>query len=307
MNSIILEAKNVTKQYKQTLALDHINLQLKKGTIYGFIGQNGAGKTTFLRIITGLAYATEGSLSLWGKSSPKALQEQRKRIGCMIEAPALYPNLTAKQNLEVQRIQRGIPNKDIVTECLKMVKLSDTGNKKTKHFSMGMKQRLGIAMALLNNPEFLILDEPINGLDPAGIVEIRNLLKQLNKDYETTILISSHILEELYQTANEFILIHKGTLIEMLSQNELKERCRQHIAVKTNNPEQALLILEEQLKTEQIHLMPDGTLQIYDCLDKMEWVAQILYDAQILVTSLQLSGDTLEDYFLKKVGEYSYV
>ena len=183
MSSIILEAKSLTKEYKQTLALDHINLQIKKGKIYGFIGQNGAGKTTFLRLVTGLAFPTSGTLSLWGNSGTEELQKQRKRIGSMIETPALFPSMTAYQNMEVQRIQRGIPDKSVIKRTLDMVGLQDTGKKSVRNFSLGMRQRLGIAIALLNTPELLILDEPINGLDPAGIVEIRNLLKILNKEY----------------------------------------------------------------------------------------------------------------------------
>ena len=179
MDSIILEAKGITKKYRQTLALDNVELKLQKGKIYGFIGQNGAGKTTFLRMVTGLAFPTGGELALWGKTGEKDLQEQRKRIGCIIEGPALYPSMTAYQNLEVQRLQRGIPDKGIIDKTLKMVGLADTGRKKVRNFSLGMKQRLGIAIALLNTPEFLILDEPINGLDPQGIVDVRNLIKSL--------------------------------------------------------------------------------------------------------------------------------
>ena len=193
MSSVILEAHDLTKEYRHTVALDHIDLKIEKGKIYGFIGQNGAGKTTFLRLVTGLAFPTSGTLSLWGKTVEKELQEQRKRIGCMIETPALFPTMTAYQNMEIQRIQRGIPDKAVIQKTLDMVGLKDTGKKAVRNFSLGMRQRLGIAIALLNTPEFLILDEPINGLDPAGIVEIRNLLKSLNKEYGMTILVSSHM------------------------------------------------------------------------------------------------------------------
>ena len=232
MSSVILEAHDLTKEYRHTVALDHIDLKIEKGKIYGFIGQNGAGKTTFLRLVTGLAFPTSGTLSLWGKTVEKELQEQRKRIGCMIETPALFPTMTAYQNMEIQRIQRGIPDKAVIQKTLDMVGLKDTGKKAVRNFSLGMRQRLGIAIALLNTPEFLILDEPINGLDPAGIVEIRNLLKSLNKEYGMTILVSSHILEELYQTASEFILIDKGKIIEEISDRELNDRCKRHIAIK---------------------------------------------------------------------------
>ena len=302
MSSVILETQNLTKVYNQTAVLDHVDLHIEKGKIYGFIGQNGAGKTTFLRIATGLAFPTGGSLALWGKTGTSQLQEQRKRIGCMIETPALFPTMTARQNMEVQRIQRGIPDKRIIEKTLHMAGLKDTGKKRVRNFSLGMRQRLGIAIALLNTPEFLILDEPVNGLNPAGIVEVRNLLKALNKEYGMTILISSHILEELYQTASEFILIDKGRIIEEISDYELNERCKRHVAIQTTDIRKALLVLEEKLNTDHFRLMPDGTIRLYDYLDDMEMVAAALSDAHLLVTGLSVAGDTLEDYFLSKIG-----
>lgn len=206
------------------------------------------------------------------------------------------------QNMEIQRIQRGIPDKAVIQKTLDMVGLKDTRKKAVRNFSLGMRQRLGIAIALLNTPEFLILDEPINGLDPAGIVEIRNLLKSLNKEYGMTILVSSHILEELYQTASEFILIDKGKIIEEISDRELNDRCKRHIAIKATDPQKALIVLEETLHTDSFKLMPDGMIRLYDYLDDMEKVAAALSDAHILVTGLSVAGDTLEDYFLSKIG-----
>lgn len=170
------------------------------------------------------------------------------------------------------------------------------------YFAMHLAAACTNGIALLNTPEFLILDEPINGLDPAGIVEVRNLLKSLNKEYGMTILVSSHILEELYQTATEFILIDKGKIIEEISDQELNERCKRHIAIKATDPQKALLVLEEKLHTENFKLMPDGTIRLYDYLDDLEKVAAVLSDAHILVTGLSVSGDTLEDYFLSKIG-----
>lgn len=307
MNDMVLEARNLTKNYRNTAALEHVDLQIEKGKIYGFIGQNGAGKTTFLRLVTGLSFPTEGELSLWGESTKEGLQEQRKRIGCMIETPALYPNLTARQNMEVQRIQRGIPDREVIDRCLRLVGLTDTGKKSVRNFSLGMRQRLGIATALLNTPEFLILDEPVNGLDPAGIADLRKLLKQLNKEYGMTVLISSHILEELYQTASRFILIDRGRIVEELSDRELDEKCRRHIAIRAGDPAGALLALEESLGTDKLQLMPDGVIRLYECLDQVERVARILADADILVTGLSVTGETLEDYFLNKVGGGSHV
>ena len=302
MESIVMEAKGITKIYRQTQALDKVDLKLEKGKIYGFIGQNGAGKTTLIRLITGLAFPTGGELSLWGKTGEKELQEQRKRIGSLIEGPALYTNMTAYQNMEVQRIQRGIPDKSIIDKTLKLVGLADTGKKKVRNFSLGMKQRLGIAIALLNTPEFLILDEPINGLDPAGIKEVRNLIKTLNKEYGMTILISSHILEELYNTATDFIFIDKGHIIEELSEAELNEKCKQHVEIRTMDPQKAIMVLEQKLNTDNFKLMPDNTIQLYDHLDDLETIAGAMAEEKVLVTGLTVTGDTLEEYFLNKIG-----
>lgn len=307
MSDMVLEAQNLTKRYKDSVALEHVELQIERGGIYGFIGQNGAGKTTFLRLVTGLSFPTEGELFLWGENTPDGLQKQRRRIGCMIETPALYPNLTARQNMEVQRIQRGIPDREVIEGCLQAVGLTDTGKKAVRNFSLGMRQRLGIAAALLNTPEFLILDEPVNGLDPAGIADLRKLLKRLNKEYGMTILISSHILEELYQTASRFILIDRGRIVEELSDRELDEKCRRHISIKAANPAGALLVLEEKLGTDKLQMMPDGAIRLYEYLDQVERVARILAEADILVTGLSVTGETLEDYFLSRVGGGSHV
>ena len=302
MESIVMETKGITKKYRHNNALDNVSLKLEKGRIYGFIGRNGAGKTTLIRMITGLAFPTDGQLVLWGKTGEKELQEQRKRIGSLIEGPALYNNMTAYQNMEVQRIQKGIPDKSIIEKTLDLVGLSDTGKKRVRNFSLGMKQRLGIAIALLNTPEFLILDEPINGLDPAGIKDVRNLIKKLNREYGMTILISSHILEELYNTATDFILIDKGRIIEELSESELNERCKQHIEIKTPSTEQAIMVLQQDLNTDNFKVMPDGTIQLFEFLNDMEKVAGALAEKKILVTGLSVTGDTLEDYFLNKIG-----
>ena len=302
MEELIFEAKNLTKKYRGTIALDHINLTLQRGEIYGFIGENGAGKTTTIRIITGLSFPTEGQMTLFGKTGDKELQKQRARIGCMVETPALYKNMTAQQNLEAQRIQRGIPDKKCIDETLRLVGLTDTGKKTVSHFSLGMRQRLGIAMALLNDPEFLILDEPINGLDPSGIVEIRELMKRLNRERRITLLVSSHILSELYQTATQYILLHQGHVLEELTQQELDEKCKRHIAIKTNDAAKTATALESALHTTNFQVMPDGVVRLYDYLDHMEDVARVLSQAGLLVTGLSLTGDSLEDYFLHRIG-----
>lgn len=210
--------------------------------------------------------------------------------------------MTATENLRIFATLRGVPNNHAIQDALDLVGLPYKDKKLFSQYSLGMKQRLAIALAVMHDPELLILDEPINGLDPAGIVEIRNLLKSLNKEYGMTILVSSHILEELYQTASEFILIDKGKIIEEISDRELNDRCKRHIAIKATDPQKALIVLEETLHTDSFKLMPDGIIRLYDYLDDMEKVAAALSDAHILVTGLSVAGDTLEDYFLSKIG-----
>ncbi|OCA98687.1 bacitracin ABC transporter ATP-binding protein [Clostridium beijerinckii] len=306
MMTYVLETKNLTKRYKNTQALDNINIKLEKGNIYGFVGQNGAGKTTLIRLITGLSFPTSGELYLFGQTGEKKLQEQRKRLGCMVETPALYPNMTAYQNLEIQRIQRGIPDKRVIEDTLELVGLKDTGKKKAKDFSLGMKQRLGIALALINDPEFLILDEPVNGLDPVGIVEIIELIKRLNKEKGMTILISSHILEELYHTANHYIIISHGNILETLTQEELNEKCKKHIAINVDDISLAATILEEELHTKNFQVMPDKTIRLYDYLDDIKSVSVALSRNNLIITGISLAGDSLEDYFIRRIGGRKY-
>ncbi len=308
MSKYVLQTRNLSKIYKETNAVENVSLSLKKGQIYGFIGKNGAGKTTFIRMISGLAFPTSGSLSLFGKKNKNDLEVQRKRIGCMVEAPALYGSMTAKENLEVQRLQRGIPEKNAVDKALETVDLSDTGNKKVKSFSLGMRQRLAIAIALLSDPEFLILDEPTNGLDPMGIVEIRELLKKINKERRVTILISSHILSELYQLATDYIIIHEGKIIEELTLAELDEKCKKHIVIEVDNTSLAAAVIEDSLKTTNFHVMPNNKIKLYEYMDEISKVSSLLTQKGLNITQLNISADTLEGYFIKAIeGGERYV
>ena len=216
MANEILSAKGLTKRYGHHLAVDHADLSITQGQIYGLVGRNGAGKTTIIRMVTAQTAPTEGELSLFGETGEKALSRARSRTGAMVETPSFYPYLTARQNLEYYRLQRGIPGRRVVDEVLEEVDLASTGKKTFKNFSLGMKQRLGLALALMNRPDFLLLDEPINGLDPEGIVEFRNLLLQLNRERQTTILISSHILSELGNLATCYGFIDNGRMLSRL-------------------------------------------------------------------------------------------
>lgn len=302
MNKHVLKTNNLTKSYHGVNALQDMSLTLEAGKIYGLIGQNGAGKTTLMRIVAGHSFTTNGSIELFGHTGEKALQIERKRLGCMIEYPSITPNMTAKDNLKLHRIMRGIPNQEIEDELLELVGISDTKKKKAKNFSLGMKQRLGIAIALIGNPEFLILDEPINGLDPLGVVEIRNLLKKLCEERQMTILISSHNLPELYQIATDYIIIHKGEVKQTLTLGQLEERCKHHLLISCDHPEQLASVLEMKLNTTNYKVMPDKTIKLFDYLDEKERVSKVLFENGIIVTNFSNQGDTLEDYFVSIVG-----
>lgn len=302
MKEIVLETHNITKKYSKITAVDSFNMTIYKGDIYGLIGRNGAGKTTLSRIIMGLSIPSNGELTLFGESSRSKLNEVRKRTGSVIETPALYPNLTAYQNLEYYRIQRGIPDKKVITNALEVVDLTDTGKKKFKNFSMGMKQRLGLALALLNNPDFIILDEPINGLDPMGIVEMRNTIKKLNQDYGITILISSHILRELYLVATRYGIIDEGKLIKELSQDELNNECQKALLISVDDTAGAAVVIETVLKTTKFKVTGQNEIKVYDYLNNSSEVSFQLIRAGIRVSSISEVGDNLEDYFIKLVG-----
>lgn len=302
MNEYILRTNNLYKKYKEDFALINVNLEIKKGEIYGFIGQNGAGKTTLLRIATGLAFPSKGTVELFGESSEEGLTQSIKRIGAVIESPAIFPNMSAYENLELHRLQKGIPDKKSIDKTLELVGLQNTGRKKSVNFSLGMKQRLGIAIALLSDPEFLILDEPTNGLDPMGIVELRELIKKLNREKEMTVLISSHILSELHQLATRYGIIHKGKLLEQITAVELNEKCRQYLRIKVDDPSKGATILEAELGIADFEVMPDGTIKLYSHLDDIQKVSKAITKNNLIIEHFSQTGDDLEGYFTKLVG-----
>ena len=225
MKDLILTTKSVTHHYDKAPALKQVNLQIEKGQIYGLVGNNGSGKTTLMRLIVGQTRLQQGNVTLFGASDEKALQQKRRKIGALIEAPGYFDHLSAAENLEYFRIQFGIPDKNMVHHALSLAGIAGTGKKKYKDFSLGMKQRLGIAGALLNSPELLILDEPINGLDPSGVVEIRNTLLEINQESGVTILITSHILSELANVATHYGFLRDGQLVEQISADNLYAKC----------------------------------------------------------------------------------
>lgn len=307
MERNILKTEHLSKIYKGYKALDDVTIGLDEGKIYGLIGKNGAGKTTFMRIIAGLSFPTSGCVELFGQSTYGKYQKELRRIGTLIENPTMERKLTAKDNLKIHRTMRGIPDEKLDQELLEMVGLQEVGQKKVKDFSLGMKQRLGLAIALLANPELLILDEPTNGLDPVGVVEIRNLIKQLSEERKITILISSHNLPELYQTATDYIIIDRGIVKQELTLKELEEKCRHYIKIECADTEKLVHIIETKLKTEKYKVMPDKSVRLYDYIDDKKTVASLLYENEIILTEFSSQGDTLENYFLSIIGGESDV
>lgn len=307
MNEIILQTENLTKKYGRYTVLDNVSIKLEKKHIYGFIGENGAGKSTFMKIIMGLIYPTSGTYSIMGKENNRDREKVRKNIGSMIEEPALYPNYTVLQNLELQRKLIGNPDKSTIDKVLEMVDLSDVKNKKARTLSMGMKQRLSIAMALLGNPQILILDEPINGLDPKNIVALRNLLQKLNEEKNITIFISSHILNELYLLATDYIFIQKGRIIDVVTHQELEEKCRKYICIKTDAVPKALTVLDKTIDNPEYKVVSEDTIHLYSGKDHMEEISRAFMKHEIVIKELSVTEQTLEDYFMTITGGVSNV
>ena len=289
MKETILKTNNLTKKYNDFIALDNVNIEVRKGDIYGLIGRNGAGKTTLMKVITTLTNKTSGEFSLFNHKD-NDLKETKRRIGCLIENPAFFPNLTAYENLKYYTIQKGIMNKEQIIESLKLVDLADTKKKKFKNFSLGMKQRLGIAFAILDNPDFIILDEPINGLDPIGISELRDTFKRLNEERDITILISSHILSELYVLATRFCIIENGKVLKEMTKEELDNECSKCIAIKTDDVKKVTVILEKELKTTNYKVINNEEIRLYDYLEQIEKVNKVLVQNDINIKNLNETG-----------------
>jgi len=292
----VLKINNLNKTYGTQHVLKDINMEIKKGAIYGFIGRNGAGKSTLMRIICGLATADNGQLELFGKTTQ--LNGERKRVGVIIENPTLHKGMTAHDNLEIQRRILGKVNKGRIPVVLEKVGLGEVGKKRVKDFSLGMKQRLSLAMALLNEPDFLILDEPINGLDPMGIIEIRTTLKAL-ADSGVTIMISSHILAELHLLATDFGFIEGGRIVKQLTADELDAECQHYIELTTTDNAQASQLLSTQFGD----VVKEGAdkLLIADVSIPTEEIISVLMDAGVSVKGINHVDQDLESYFMNLV------
>lgn len=295
----ILKTKNLRKTYGKTIALDELSMNVPKGSIYGFVGKNGAGKTTLIRLVSGLQYPTGGELKLYNvKHDDKKINDIRKKMGAVVETPSIYPDKTAYENLKIQFDILGIKEYEEIDELLKLVKLDDTGKKKVKDFSLGMRQRLGIAVALCGNSEFLILDEPTNGLDPEGIVEMRNLLIELNKERNITILISSHILDELSRVATHYGFIKDGKMVKEISAEEFEKECKHTLRLEVDNND-----LEKVLKKEKYNykLISSTQAELYGNVAITSLVLN-LHKENINVVKLTESEESLENYFFNLLG-----
>lgn len=300
MSELLLQTRNLTKQYGRHRAVDDVNMHIKKGVIYGFIGRNGAGKTTCLKMISGLSTPSYGEIEMFGYKG-KDLQKVRSRVGCLIEAPGLYGNMSAYDNLNIKCKLTGIKKKGYIEELLKTVGLDTVGEKKTKHYSLGMKQRLGIALALVGEPDLLILDEPINGLDPQGIVEVRETIQKLAKERGMTICISSHILEELSKLATDYGIIHNGCLVQELTREELMKKCSERIELTLDNPKQAIPVLDD-MGFNSYQVIDKEHIHIFERLGESASLNMELAKAGIPVKGISITSEELENYFLRLTG-----
>lgn len=295
----VLRTDLLTKAYYKKIAVNQLSMNVHKGDIYGFIGKNGAGKTTLMKMVCGLVKPTSGKFELFEANN---LKHSRKRCGLIIGQPALYPNMTVEENLKYYAYLIGMTDQNVVKNLLQGVGLYEAQHIKTKNLSLGMKQRLGIAIALIGSPDFLILDEPMSGLDPEGIKDIRRLLLKLNEENDITILISSHILGELYRIATRYGVIDNGTMIEEFTKEELDERCKQYIKLKVDDTKKASYILEEHIGIKKYEVLQNHVIHLYDLRHRSGKVNEVLVKNDVIVDAISLEGVDLEAYFMKLMG-----
>lgn len=302
MDDLVIETKRLTKIYGEQTAVNAVDLHVKKGRIYGLLGRNGAGKTTIMKMILGLTSITSGEVDVFGRNIKGCEKRVYPRIGAIIETPGFYPNLTGTENLEIFAKLRGTAAPDAVKSALEVVGLPYKDKKLFSKYSLGMKQRLGIANAILHDPELLILDEPTNGLDPIGIAEVRDFIKALSEEHGKTILISSHILPEISLLADDIGIIDHGVLLEESSMKELEKRNSKYILLQVSDVSKASLILERQFHLKDYSVQDDQTLRLYDTSLDMAAINKALVVQNVSVVSSQLCNNTLEDYFRKITG-----
>lgn len=296
----ILTTDNLGKQYKHFKALNGLSMHVPKGAIYGFVGRNGAGKTTLIRLICGLHEPTAGSFTLYGtKNTDKNIVKSRRRMGAVVETPSIYLDMTAEDNLKEQYRVLGLPSFDDIPDLLKLVGLENTGKKKAKNFSLGMKQRLGIAIALAGDPDFLVLDEPTNGLDPQGIIEMRELILKLNRERQITVLISSHILDELSRLATHYGIIDAGRMVKELSAEELDAACRKCMRVTVSNTKALVRVLDKMGVEYKILSATQADVFVKLNISQLT-LALAKEDCELL--EVQERDESLESYFVSLVG-----
>lgn len=296
----VLETNALSKQYGKFKALNNLSMKVPKGAIYGFVGKNGAGKTTLIRLICGLQRPTSGEYKIYGVDSlDKGISKSRRRMGAVVETPSIYLDMTAEDNLKQQYLVLGLPSFDGIPELLKLVGLENTGKKKASNFSLGMKQRLGIAVALAGDPDFLVLDEPINGLDPQGIIEIRELILKLNRERQITVLVSSHILDELSRLATHYGFIDGGCMIKEISAEELEAACRKCMRVEVSDTKTLARVLDG-MKVEY-KILSDIEADIFAKLNITELTLALSAEGCGL-NSVSERDESLESYYVSLVG-----
>lgn len=298
MNEMIVETHDLTKTYNAVTALHRVNIRVKRGNIYGLIGDNGAGKSTLLKLIAGQAFASSGEIRLFGAFREKQLRDVRCRTGALIEQPGFFPNMTVEHMMEYYRIQKGIPGKEKPEEILRLTGIWDRRKTRCGVLSMGMKQRLGLAIAMIGEPELLLLDEPINGLDPSGIIELRNLFHRLNEEKGITIVLSSHILSELQQTASVFAFLDRGRLLQEISAEKLLAACSNYIELGVSDPEAFTVLLERYYPDKHYQVIADQTLRIMDSQNTPEVYGRLASDHNICISKLVERRTSLEDYYM---------
>lgn len=295
-----LTTQGLTKTYAQTKALNGLTMHVPKGAIYGFVGKNGAGKTTLIRLVCGLQAPTAGDYTLYGvpHTAPE-IHRARRRMGAVVETPSVYLDLTAADNLKLQHRLLGLPSEEGIPALLRLVGLGDTGKKKARHFSLGMRQRLGIAVALCGDPDFLILDEPINGLDPQGIIEMRELILRLNREHQITVLISSHILDELARLATHYGFLDRGAMVQEISAQALEAACRKCTRLTVTNAAALCQVLDRQ--GIEYRLAGEGEVDVYGEGNLTQLILD-LSQAGCQVTGLHQRDESLESYYMNLIG-----
>lgn len=302
MKNCVIETNNLTKKFGTQIAVDKVSLHVEKGIIYGLLGRNGAGKTSTMRMLLNLVKPTEGEIQLFGESYKKNPKATYRRIGSIIETPGFYENLTGRENLKILERLRGTHKKSSIKDALEAVNLLKEEKKLFGDYSLGMKQRLGIAAAIMHEPELLILDEPTNGLDPVGIHEIRKYLINICKEKGTTILISSHILSEIEQVADTIGVMHEGKLLEEINMDKLRKRNRQYVEFQVSDENKACLLLNEKMDFHDYSVHEEGRIRIYSELNKRGDINKIFVENEINVLEISLSEEKLEDYFSNLIG-----